>query len=377
MNIKYTFEEKFNAVNRIKNGEKVETLSSELGISEKTLLDWCDKYRLVKGSTEITISQYNDLLRVVEKQKQMLEVLQTVDCNVHSPLQEKLCELEELQNKYSVRVICDALKVPRGTFYNHIKRNKRGNSLEAKRKEKLAEDIKRIYEDNNQIFGAAKITALLKQEGIIVSEKYVRKIMNEMELKSVRTDSKKNYVKNKKRTNVIKQNFTAEKPDAVWVSDVTAFRIKEKWYYVCVILDLYSRKVVAHKVSRSNSTHLCKITFKNAWEDRKPNAGLIFHSDNGSNYVSNAFCSYLESKGVIRSYSKSRTPHDNAVAESFFASLKREEIYRREFSSEKDFERTVVRYIEFYNSRRPHSSIDYKTPNKYEEIYYNEMNPAG
>ena len=118
---------------------------------------------------------------------------------MHSPLQEKLCELEKLQGLYSVHVLCEALMVPRGTFYNHIKRNKRDNTLEAERKAMLAEEIKRAFEENRQIFGPAKITALLNDKGIVVSEKYVRRIMSELNLKSVRTNSKKEFKNRKKR----------------------------------------------------------------------------------------------------------------------------------------------------------------------------------
>ena len=95
----------------------------------------------------------------------MIEILKTVKCNVQSPLQEKLCELEKLYGKYSVHVLCDALNVPRGTFYNHIKRNKRDNVWYKKRREYFCGEIKRIFEDNNQIFGARKIAAVLRNNG--------------------------------------------------------------------------------------------------------------------------------------------------------------------------------------------------------------------
>lgn len=377
MNVKYSFNEKLDVVNRICCGETAENLALELGITEKTITDWYNKYKPIEGSNLITLSHYNDLLRAVEKQKQLIAVLQAVDCNVHSPLQEKLCELEKLQGLYSVHVLCEALMVPRGTFYNHIKRNKRDNTLEAERKAMLAEEIKRAFEENRQIFGPAKITALLNDKGIVVSEKYVRRIMSELNLKSVRTNSKKEFKNRKKRENIVNQEFHTEKPNMVWVSDVTEFYFDGKKFYLCAILDLFSRKVIAYKISRNNSTHLVKMTAKKAFETRKPEKGLIFHSDNGSNYISKVFCKYLDSFGVERSYSKTQTPHDNAVMESFFSSLKREELYRREIKSEREFEKTVSDYIEFYNKRRPHKTIGQKAPDVFEEKYFESLDNAG
>lgn len=170
-------------------------------------------------------------------------------------------------------------------------------------------------------------------------------------------------------TNHLNQNFDTDKPNQVWVSDVTQFNVKRKPYYICVIIDLFSRKVISHKISFRNSTQLVKSTFKQAYHDRKPDNGLIFHTDRGSAYCSNYFCDYLSSLNVKQSFSRSHVPYDNSVAESFFSSMKRESLYRTTFYSEDDFKKTVKDYINFYNTKRPHAKLNYKTPNQKEDDF--------
>lgn len=151
------------------------------------------------------------------------------------------------------------------------------------------------------------------------------------------------------------------------------FKFRDYYYYICAILDLFARKVIAYRVSKKNSTQLVTFTFRQAYSERAPEPGLIFHSDRGAQYTSFSFEKLLQEKQVVQSFSRSGKPHDNAVMESFFSCLKKEELYRYRYSSESEFLKGIERYITFYNEKRPHSSIHYKTPNAAEEaFYYNE-----
>ena len=141
--------------------------------------------------------------------------------------------------------------------------------------------------------------------------------------------------------------------------------------YTCVILDLFSRKIVAYKVSRKNSTQLITSTFKMAWAQRNPETKLIFYSDRGAQYTSHRFKQLLHEHAVVQSFSNSGRPHDNAVAESFFATLKKEELYRKDYTSETDFKRCLASYIEFYNTQRPHRTLKNRTPCQVEELFMN------
>ena len=230
--------------------------------------------------------------------------------------------------------------------------------------------IQEIFDENHQIFGAEKIAAVLKSKGIKTSTKMVRELMRDMGLVSIRQVSKSLYNdETRKHKNYLNQEFDPDAPNKVWVSDITYFKCNEKSYYICVIIDLYARKVIGYKVGKKNSTQLIKSTLKQAYESRLPDSSLIFHSDRGSNYCSKTLNDYVKSLGFVRSFSRPYVPYDNSVIESFFASMKREELYRKKYRTEPDLYQAIDDYIEFYNTRRPHSKIQYKTPEQKEREY--------
>ena len=175
-----------------------------------------------------------------------------------------------------------------------------------------------------------------------------------------------------RKGNILNQQFNVSRPNEVWVSDVTYFRYNERNYYICVIIDLYARKVVGYKISLSNSTQLTKATFKLAFEIRQP-TDLLFHSDQGSNYTSNTFVEYLRYCNIRQSFSRKSVPYDNSVMESFFKSMKTEKLYRTNFRSEREIKMAVKDYINYYNTNRPHSMLNYQTPNAYEDKYFSKQ----
>lgn len=370
----YSSEERASAIARyLEGGEAVSSISADTGMSRSSLYAWIKEERNTSDTVEFSLKNFRIMANKVSRLEGIIEILQRVNCTVSSPLSEKLQSMEELYSQYSVHMLCDALQVPRGTFYNYIFRNKRDNTWYTKRREELRIRIQQIYDESNQIFGAGKIAAIMKEEGCQVSQEMVRKLMREMGLLSIRQDSKKVY--NRERLslkNHLNQQFEVTKPDTVWVSDVTYFLCKDNKYYICAIIDLYGRKVIGYRVGKKNSTQLVKSTFKQAYESRKPESGLIFHTDRGSNYRSYAMCSYLRGLGVIQSFSKAGVPYDNSVMEDFFSSLKREELYRTKYRSEAEFRAAVDKYMVFYNERRPHTQNGYKTPSKTESLYYRD-----
>ncbi|MBU5627675.1 IS3 family transposase [Oscillibacter sp. MSJ-2] len=374
MKERLTPEEKQRLVVRYQSGEPVKALCAEVGASKSSFYEWIGQYRETKtlSGQVMTPREFEFLRRRAQKLEEMLTVLKTAGCTVSAPLQEKLKELEKLYGQFSVHVLCEAMEVSRGTFYNFMFRSKRGNSAAAMRREELRVQIRDVYEENRQLFGAGKIRAILVERGQRVSQKLVAELMREMGLSSIRVTAKRDYERlqsYEKKANILKQQFQTQEPNQVWVSDVTCFRLKDRWFYICVMIDLFSRKVVTCGISQKNSTRLITTTFKQAFAERKPKKGLIFHSDQGAQYTAYAFRKLLKTVGVTQSFSKPGTPHDNAVAEAFFASFKKEELYRTNYHSEAEFRRRVLDYMDFYNNGRPHRTLHYKTPNRVEQDF--------
>ena len=372
MKKQYTNDLKKQVVERYLKGEPVAELSAELGIAKSSIYEW------ISELNSYTAEQAKIMRSKLNKQQQIIEILKSVNCTVSSPLKQKLTELEKLYGQYDNHTLCEALDVDRATFLNHIKRRKGDDAWFVQRRTDLREIIQEIYDDSNGIYGAEKIAALIKKRGISVSDRLVRELMKELGLKSLRQNAKKEYLKERCKQNILRQNFHADKPNEIWSGDVTAFKYNNKWYYVCVVLDLFSRKIIAHGISRNNSTHLIKSTMKRAIVSRQCSTGIIFHSDNGANYTSYAFEMYLKQNEITHSYSRARNSKDNAVTETFFSSLKLEKLYRITLKSEKEFYNAIADHINFYNSERPHSTLKYMTPDEFENKYYKnreETNP--
>lgn len=228
-----------------------------------------------------------------------------------------------------------------------------------------------LFKFTNQVFGARKINSVLRSRGFKVADKTVAAIMHENGWFSVRGGSKTIFEMNKQRKeNILNQQFIANAPNEVWVGDITYFSCNSTKYFICVIIDLFACKVIAHSISTSNSTHITKKTLKKAYQERAPKEGLIFHSDLGSNYTSRTFMSYCKTLDITQSFSRKGVPFDNSVMEAFFKTLKAEELYRNNYRSDREFREHIQKYIDFYNGQRPHQMNRYRTPNDAETSYY-------
>ena len=374
--MRYSKEEKLSLVNFYYNGKSVTEICMEHQIPRSTFYTWIQAYRPVESknsSRTVTPKDFDSLLRRYEKQEQIIAVLKSIPAIANVTTQEKLAVLEPFYGQFSVHVLCEALDVPRGTFYNHIKRNKRDNSSYAKHREELRTAIQEIFEESRQTFGSEKICAVLHERGYRAGTTLIRELMSELGLSSVAATSKRQWKKSnsyERKANILQRQFHADAPNCVWVSDVTCLKLKDRFYYLCVIIDLYSRKVIVHKVSTRNSTQLITATLKMAYNIRTPGENLIFHSDQGSQYTSHGFRQLLKKLKITQSFSNAGTPHDNAVMESFFAVFKKEEFYRSAYRSEAELRKKVDKYITFYNQKRPHTTLGLQSPEQYEDAFF-------
>ena len=371
----YSTKFKTEVIKRYQNGESILALSQELRIAQSTIYHWRKEYYSIKTANRTyTPKEFDALSRRLEKLEHEMEIIKLSGYIADVPLQKKLSVLENIyrqaDNTYSVHELCEALDIARGTFYNYIFRRADHSKREEAQIE-LMRLVQQVFDDSSQRFGAEKIRVTLAGSGVRVSTKRIAAIMQELGLQSIRPDAKKQYKKQQqyKKQNLLERQFTADHPNQIWVSDITYFKVNDYWMYLCIILDLFSRRIVDYRVSRNASTNLVTSTFRTAFRERGNPSGLTFHSDRGKQYTSAAFTALLQKCEVKQSFSATARPHDNAVAETFFASFKKEEAYRREYTSEQSYRKSVEQYIRFYNELRPHRTLKYKTPQAFEEAY--------
>ena len=168
----------------------------------------------------------------------------------------------------------------------------------------------------------------------------------------------------------MKQQFTVSRPNEVWVSDVTELQFDKSKLYLCVIIDLFARKIIGYRISEKNNTPLLKKAIDSAYKSREPQGPLLFHSDQGANYTSRTIRVLLASLNIKQSFSRPGMPYDNSVCESFFSIFKQEEFYRVKYKTKAELLKGVNSFMTFYNSKRPHSILRYRTPDAFEEDYY-------
>ena len=262
------------------------------------------------------------------------------------------------------------LKVNRSTYYKHFYSEPAPRTCENQEIRKL---ILRIYSDYDNSLGAYKIRRVLERDyGINISLGRVYRLMNTMNLprrstekprwKAVRRDSGSCI-------NRLNQQFNPAAPNTVWASDFTYIRVNGSFHYLCVVIDLFSRKVIGWSLSSRHDVGLTSGAFEKAFSDRGEPEYVLFHSDQGSEYTAFTFRRMLESHNAIQSFSKKGYPYDNACCESFFHHMKRECINRKSFRSQNELRLCCFEYINRYNSRRPHSSLGNFTPDEVEELY--------
>lgn len=216
----------------------------------------------------------------------------------------------------------------------------------------------------------------MKNEGYNCSHKRVMRLMKELDIKCKRSVRANNIVipqksKNPEFKNKLKRNFYPAEPNKVWFSDFSQFNVDYTHkYYICIILDLFSRKVVGFAVADHMRTDLLIHTLDKALEERRPVLNeLMFHSDQGCQYTDTGFRNKLADLQIEQSFSSAGTPYDNAVMEAFFSCLKREQLYVEEINNFEDLLHHVKYYINFYNNLRPHQALNYKTPAQVEKEY--------
>src|ERR1700732_4691242 len=283
--------------------------------------------------------------------------------------------IKELSVQFPIKECCVALSVSRSGYYQWVGAEP---SLRAKAEVKLLEQIVEVFEANKERYGSPRVTRDLRQQGVGCGENRVARLMRENELAARRKKAfrpRTTIAGERVAPNLI-NDLEPSAPDQIWVSDITYVSTLEGWLYLAVILDLFSRKVVGWKLGETLEAELVVTALKNALMMRKPDRGLYFHSDRGSQYSSQAVLKPLRVIEANLSMSGVGNCYDNAKAEAFFSTLKTECFPPNQlFSSKALARREIFEFIEvYYNNQRLHSSLEYRTPRQFETVHSEKKN---
>ena len=255
--------------------------------------------------------------------------------------------------------LCRVLQVNRSTYYKFRDRKDSHRDVENRR---IRQKILALYIKSDKRLGAQKITECLARKYCIhISCGRVYRLMKTMNLPKMSTvkpprQKAKSNAEDGICLNRLQQQFAPEKPNMAWVCDFTYIRAGGRFYYLCAIMDLFSRRIIAFRLSARINTDLAIATLEDAIRARGVSSGVMFHTDRGSQFTAKRFRQYLDQHGMIQSFSAKGYPYDNAVMECFFRYLKHEETNRRSYASLSELQVALFRYIHgFYNVLRPHS----------------------
>ena len=277
--------------------------------------------------------------------------------------------IEQHADQYDIRLMCRVLGVHPSGFYRW--RN-RPSSLREQRRDQITSLVRDTYEEFEAAYGAPRIARELNEQGYKCSVNYIAKIMQEQRIVA-RNGKAFNYgghalTMHNVAENLLWRDFTTERPNQKWVTDITYIWVENQWLYLATVMDLYSRKIIGWSFDESMTVELITEAMQMAIDVRGVSPGLIVHSDRGTQYRSNEYVGYLERHGIKRSMSRKGNCWDNAVMESFYARLKVELIYAKNYQSIEAARSGIFSYIEiFYNRKRRHSANDGVSPVEFEE----------
>lgn len=270
--------------------------------------------------------------------------------------------------RYPIRLMCRALAVSPAGYYAWLERpeSRRGVVNRA-----LVADIRAIHRESRHTYGSPSIWQALVQRGHRIGENRVARLMCEHGIRAKTVKKWRATTESNHRlpvaANTLNRQFTIDRPNRVWAGDISYVWAAEGWLYLAVLLDLYSRAVIGWAMGNRLTGELTQQALMMALLHRTPPAGLLHHSDRGSQYAATNYQQVLTKHGMLASMSRRGNCWDNACAESFFGTLKRELIYHRQYRTRDDAKQDIFEYIEvFYNRLRRHSTLGYYSPAEFE-----------
>lgn len=357
-------------------------LARELGIKDSTLRRWAQEYEEMgenafpgNGSPKV-----NKDYEIVKLRKRIEELERENEAAKKFPglLESRPCVRFEFLKEHRgeigpIKKACGLMKVSKSGFYEYLGRKKSDAQIE---REAIEGFVVEAFERHKGRYGYRRINRELRKSGIVVSEKRVLRIMQKLGLAG-KGATRKHRIQKKvepgdPRLNLVERAFTVGERNRLWVGDITYIPTREGWLYLAAVIDAFSRKVVGWSMSERITEKVAIDAMEQAVGREGPpdDGSLVFHDDQGAQYTSRSFQRCLDSHGIVQSVSRPGTPLDNAVAESFFKTLKRELVKERSYGTRDEAKQDIFKYIElYYNRVRMHSTLGYMSPVEYERQY--------
>ena len=274
------------------------------------------------------------------------------------------------REEFRLKRLCRVLKVSRSGFYAWLRRQPSPREIEDR---SIRERICSLHAESRGTYGSPRIHAALRDEGTRIGRKRVARLMRWEGLSGCSKQRFRQTATVRAQlpapANLLDGHFQSDAPDRAWVGDITQIRTREGWLYLAALLDLFSRKVVGYATAAHAQQELALAALDSAVLTRRPSPGLLHHTDRGGVYLSTAYQGRLDDHEMICSVSKPGRCVDNAVAESFFHTLKTEWLYHFDFFTREEARLAIFDYVEtFYNPKRLHSTLGYRSPNEYEKL---------
>lgn len=272
------------------------------------------------------------------------------------------------ESLFSVKRMCQVLKVTRSGYYAW---GKRSPSKQEQSNQSLLELIQQIFQTSRRTYGSPRICASLRRRGYVCGHNRVARLMHFHGIVARRRHRRYPITTQRQpglvpAPNLLQRDFSADRPNRKWVTDITYIDTAEGWLYLASVMDLFSRKVVGWAMSDQIDSALSTNALRMAWITRRPLSGLLHHSDQGRQFTGAAYQQMLADMGCQVSMNRTGECYDNATMESFFATLKTECV-TKQFASRAEARRTIFEYLEgWYNHQRLHSSLDYLSPAEFE-----------
>jgi putative transposase len=282
--------------------------------------------------------------------------------------------IDDQRDDFPVTRMCQVLAVSPSGYYAW---RKRPASAREMANQELYQQIEAVYHENQGVYGSPRIYQELKAQGVACSENRIARLMR---LRGLRAKQSRQFKTTTRRNkahpvapNLLKRDFKADRPDQKWLADITYLATGEGWLYLAAILDLYTRRIVGWAMSERMTSDLTIAALEMALLQRRPDAGLIHHSDQGSQYTDQKYQALLKAHGIRASMNGVGSWYDNAPMESFFGTLKSERVHHYAYATRDEAKTDVFYYIEaFYNRRRRHSALDYLSPEAYEQLFHQQ-----